>query len=110
MDSEQQKPGQNTKPAPSGEDDLLGVIADVEKQLDSLRHVRVEREEQKMRFAEREAAIKAADDAVQEARRRLEQREGEINARDTAVRESHEQLERDLKALATEQEKAAAGA
>ena len=71
MNSERNRSDQMSKPAPTGEDDLLGVIADVEKQLDTLRNVRVEREEHRSRMFEREAAIKAAETAIEVTRRKL---------------------------------------
>jgi hypothetical protein len=88
------------------EDDLLGVIADVEKQLSSLRVFRAEREEAKHKLEQREAALVARQQELTELAGRLSQEQQKLESR----RQQIESGEREMQALRSqaEQDRAAA--
>lgn len=107
-----------------GEDDLLGVIADVEKQLESLKSHRAERDAFRQRLEAREQEIDSKGRELQRAEEEIRERfaaltaEGELSARRTQDIEAAEaelakrrdKLENDFAALAEEQRRAAESA
>jgi DNA repair exonuclease SbcCD ATPase subunit len=107
-------PSDPTRSDAKAEDDLLGVIADVERQLASLKAVRVEREDQRHRLdvretelVERETQLKQMTDRLHQAEREQDARRQEIDEREAALKGQRDKAERDLKALGEEQQKAA---
>lgn len=106
MDSERQTANQARHH--SGEDDLLGVIADVEKQLESLRQVKAERDEERAKLTERERAVRALEAAAAERAQQLTAREAELTAALAELQSRAERCEQDFRALAQAQQQAAA--
>lgn len=104
-----------------GEADLLGVIADVEKQLASLKSHRAEREEFRNRLETRSRELdqRASDIAAREAElqelekaheadgRRHTQRESDLEASEQDLAQRRQKLESDFAALADEQRRGA---
>lgn len=76
------------RPVGAGEEDLLGVIADVEKQLDHLRHVRAEREDARQRLEAREAALKQREREIEDLASRVRAMQEESEAKRRGIDEA----------------------
>jgi chromosome segregation ATPase len=105
-----------TQSLPTQEDELLGVIADVEKQLASLRTLKAEREEARAQLEMRAAEIAEKERALEAAAQRLAadiqacQRRGQEAARAEAeLAARRDALQGERAALVREQEEAASG-
>lgn len=115
MDVELNRAGDTPAAGRAGEDDLLGVIADVERQLAGLKAVRAEREELRKTLESREAAInqresdlQAIAQRLQAAEREHESRGQELDRLEAMVREQRGAIEAETAALAQERERASA--
>ncbi len=107
-----------------GEDDLLGVIADVERQLESLKSHRAERDAFRMRLEEREQELIQRDRDLTLAEEALKERASlqqvqedqqaqrlrDLEAAEADLSKRRDKLEHDFAALAEEQRRAAEAA
>jgi len=76
-----------------GEDDLLGVIADVEKQLEHIRHVRAERDDARQRLEARDAALTRREREVEDLALRVRSLQNEADQRRRELDEAQAGLE-----------------
>lgn len=120
MSSDQPEQVKDTRQE-GGEDDLLGVIADVERQLESLKTHRADRDAFRQRLEVRERELEqrqkdltAAEEALKERASlqqvqddQFAQRQRDLEAAELDLNQRREKLERDFAALAEEQRKAA---
>src|SRR5688500_12988332 len=107
-----QQPSAQESQTPSREDELLGVIADVEKQLSTLKTVRTEREELRQRLEQRETALAKREQEITELsskiereKHSLEERRQQVETSERETREGRAQIERDAHELAAERER-----
>lgn len=103
--------------ATPADDDLLGVIADVERQLSSLRTYRAQAEEARARWQAAEAELRRRGVEVEEHTKRiagerddLSQAQRKLQDLDVQLRARSEKIDRDFESLAEEQRRAAQAA
>lgn len=106
--------GDKPETKPEG-DDLLGVIADVERQLASLKTVRAEREELRQRLdareaelTERETKLRAVAERLHEAESAHEARGVELDRLEALISEQRQKIETESKAFEAERQRLAA--